>query len=143
MSTSTPERRPARAVAAAVAPSTVLTHEQATGDRQYDYAVSGAFAKNGNFTNEHIDDTGWWALAWLQAYDLTGDTAYPDTTRTATDHMHGYGDGNGTGAQQWSLRTDGTVVNPASGECLDATAHGTPLEIRTCHGGPHRKGSRT
>ncbi|RAJ40139.1 ricin-type beta-trefoil lectin protein [Kitasatospora sp. SolWspMP-SS2h] len=87
---------------AAVSLSTVMTYEQATGDRGYDYAISGAFAKNGNFTNEYIDDTGWWALVWLQAYDLTGNTAYLNTARTATDYMHGYWDGTCGGGVYWS-----------------------------------------
>lgn len=47
-------------------------------------------------------------------------------------------DCNRTGAQQWIFRPDGLIVNPASGKCLDATAHGVngaPLVIWTCHGG--------
>jgi hypothetical protein len=55
-------------------------------------------------------------------------------------------DCNGTGAQQWSVRSDGTVVNTNSGKCLDATGHGTAngtlLEIWTCNGGSNQKWSR-
>jgi O-glycosyl hydrolase len=48
----------------------------------------------------------------------------------------------GTAAQQWRVRSDGSIVNVGSGKCLDATgngtANGTPLEIWTCDGGPNQ-----
>ncbi len=86
----------------AVALSTVLTYRQDTGDHQYDYAVSGAFTKNSDFTNEYIDDTGWWALAWLQAYDVTGNRDYLTMAETTTDYMHQYWDGTCGGGVYWS-----------------------------------------
>jgi predicted alpha-1,6-mannanase (GH76 family) len=32
--------------------------------------------ENGGFLNFYFDDQGWWALAWVHAYDLTGQTKY-------------------------------------------------------------------
>lgn len=86
----------------AVSLSTVMTYRQATGDTQYDYAISGAFAKNSDFTNDYIDDTGWWSLVWLQAYDITGNTAYLNMARTTAAYMHNYWDGTCGGGVYWS-----------------------------------------
>ena len=47
-------------------------------------------------------------------------------------------DCNGTGAQQWTQQSDGSMKNPQSGRCLDspsgATANGTRLQIYDCNG---------
>ena len=47
-------------------------------------------------------------------------------------------DCNGTGAQVWQHRSDGSLYNPQSGKCLDDpgsnTANGTQLQIWDCNG---------
>jgi hypothetical protein len=86
----------------AVALSAVMTYRQATGDSQYDYAITGAYAKNPSFTNEYIDDTGWWALVWLQAYDITGNRNYLTTAETTVNYMHSYWDSVCGGGVYWS-----------------------------------------
>ncbi|MEV4133256.1 glycoside hydrolase family 76 protein [Dactylosporangium sp. NPDC049742] len=85
----------------AVSLSTVMTYRQATGDTQYDYAISGAYAKNADFTNEYIDDTGWWALVWIQAYDITGNRNYLNTAETLVKYMHNYWDSTCGGGEYW------------------------------------------
>ncbi len=85
----------------AVSLSTVMTYRQATGDTQYDSAISEAFAKNGDFTNEYVDDTGWWALVWIQAYDITGNRSYLSTAETLVRYMHDYWDSTCGGGVYW------------------------------------------
>jgi predicted alpha-1,6-mannanase (GH76 family) len=88
----------------AVALSTVETYEQATGDTSYDYAISGAFNANqtGNFEDQYLDDTGWWALAWVQAYDITGNASYLQMAETDANYIHSYWDSTCGGGIWWS-----------------------------------------
>jgi rhamnogalacturonyl hydrolase YesR len=86
----------------ATALSAILTYEQATGDKQYEYAMTQAYAKNGSFTNQYIDDTGWWALAWMQAYDVTGNANYLNIAKTNVNYMHTFWDTKcGGGGVYW------------------------------------------
>ncbi|MFE7560655.1 ricin-type beta-trefoil lectin domain protein, partial [Kitasatospora sp. NPDC057500] len=47
-------------------------------------------------------------------------------------------DCNGSGAQQWRPRADGSLYNPMSGRCLDgyaySTTNGSPVLIWDCNG---------
>jgi O-glycosyl hydrolase len=56
-------------------------------------------------------------------------------------------DCTGTAAQQWRVRSDGSVIGVGSGKCLDATGHGTAagtlLVIWTCNGAGNQKWSRS
>ena len=55
-------------------------------------------------------------------------------------------DCNGSAGQQWRVRSDGQIVNPASGKCLDAighgTANGTLLDLWTCTAGTNQNWQR-
>jgi hypothetical protein len=83
----------------AVALSTLMTYAQATGDTSHDFAISAAFDdnKSGNFENTFMDDTGWWGVAWLQAYQMTGDNRYLQMAETDANYIHGYWDDTGGG----------------------------------------------
>lgn len=41
------------------------------------------------FINDYYDDEGWWALAWIRAYDVTGHTPYLATAESIFHDMQG------------------------------------------------------
>jgi beta-glucosidase len=52
---------------------------------------------------------------------------------------------NGTGAQVWQPQSNGAIVNPESGSCLDdtgwSTTPGTKVQIWACTGGANQSWS--
>jgi predicted alpha-1,6-mannanase (GH76 family) len=109
---------------AAVALSTVETYAQTTGDASYDTAFARAFAlqSGGNFENSSDDDTAWWALVWLQAYDLTGVRAYLSMAETDADYIHQAWDST-CGGGVWWQRNPRSYKNAISNELfLELTA---------------------
>jgi hypothetical protein len=55
-----------------------------------------------NFLNGYYDDEGWWALTWINAYDLTGNGAYLSQARDIFADMAGGWDGTCGGGIWWS-----------------------------------------
>jgi predicted alpha-1,6-mannanase (GH76 family) len=72
-----------------------LDYSRETGDPSYLATVENTFVKvkDGsylgfvNFLNEYYDDEGWWALAWIKAYDLTHDVKYLNMAKVIFDDM--------------------------------------------------------
>ena len=62
---------------AANAITALVDYSRITHDNQYLDAIDNTFRKANaaygtvNFVNDSNDDAGWWALAWIDAYDLT------------------------------------------------------------------------
>src|SRR5207248_9208110 len=50
----------------------------------------------------YYDDEGWWALTWIKAYDLTGETRYLDMAKSLFDDMKGGWDEAGGGGVWWN-----------------------------------------
>ena len=108
---------------AAVALSTLETYQQASGDTGYRNAIFTAFKdhKRGNFENSYNDDTGWWGLAWLQAYDITRSRRYLAMAETDANYMHRSWDGTCRGGVYW--RTAKAYKNAITNEIfLELTA---------------------
>ncbi|MDM7831611.1 GH92 family glycosyl hydrolase [Cellulomonas edaphi] len=100
----------------AVATHTVIDYMARTGDRSYLGQVDSTFEKDkgkfpagelsgdellGNFTSRAIDDSEWWGLAWVSAYDLTHDEKYLDMAVTIAEYVQGYWDDSTCGGGVW------------------------------------------
>lgn len=53
-----------------------------------------------DFQNEYLDDSGWWAIAWLKMYDRSHEPKYLATARTIHAHM----------AKNWKPEKRGGIV---------------------------------
>jgi predicted alpha-1,6-mannanase (GH76 family) len=100
----------------AVALQTVGDYMQRTGDRRYLPQLDNTFEKDkgvfpagylsgdpllGNFTSRAIDDSEWWGLTWLQAYDLTKNRKYLDMSVKIAEYVEGYWDPSSCGGGVW------------------------------------------
>ena len=100
----------------AVALQTIGDYMQRTGDRRYLSQLDNTFEKDkgafpagylsgdpllGNFTSRAIDDSEWWGLTWVQAYDLTKNRKYLDMAVTIAEYVEGYWDPSTCGGGVW------------------------------------------
>jgi predicted alpha-1,6-mannanase (GH76 family) len=75
-----------------------------------------------NFLNDYYDDEGWWALAWIDAYDLTRDPKYLAMADTIFDDMSKGWDETCGGGIWWSK--DRNYKNAIANELfLSVAAH--------------------
>ena len=105
-------------------------------------AASFAREYNTNFLDNFYDDDGWWALAWIRAFDLTGDRKYLDKSVTIFNAMTAGVDGTCKGGLYWSKdHTDGNGHSPyknaIANELFLAVAAGLGLRFqKLSRGGP-------
>ncbi|MEV8038533.1 glycoside hydrolase family 76 protein [Streptomyces sp. NPDC086182] len=100
----------------AAALTSLVDFARTTGTHDYDWVVArtydqnkGAFAAGvrssdaieGHFISRSIDDSGWWAIAWIDAYDYTGDSRYLDEAVTIAGYIQQYWDPGTCGGGVW------------------------------------------
>jgi predicted alpha-1,6-mannanase (GH76 family) len=100
----------------AVAMQTIEDYMQRTGDRRYLPQMDLTFEKDkgafppgvlsgdpllGNFTSRAIDDSEWWGLTWVGAYDLTGTQKYLDMAVKIATFANKYWDPSTCGGGVW------------------------------------------
>lgn len=86
---------------------TTIDYMQRSGSRAYLPIVEKTFkeskeAHRKNFINEYYDDEGWWAITWIKAYDLTGDSKYLDMAKIIFADMITGWDDTANGGIWWS-----------------------------------------
>lgn len=89
----------------------LLDYFTVTGSQNYRYVIDEMFEKNkneafGNFTNDYIDDVLWWGLAWINAYDLTGNVKYLEMAKIDSDYGYSFKDNVCGGGLWWSTDKD-------------------------------------
>jgi predicted alpha-1,6-mannanase (GH76 family) len=107
---------------AANALTAVIRYTRCTGDPSYRGVIATTFraAQRGlrgghrGFINSFFDDNGWWALAWVAAYDLTGDRRYLAAAQAIFAHNRGGWDGTCGGGLWWN--TDRRYKNAITSE---------------------------
>ena len=92
---------------AANALNAVIQYTQRTGDRSQvgviERTFSAARRAHPNFINDYYDDNGWWALAWIAAFDLTGDPKYLETAKAIFAQMTTGWDNECRGGLWWTV----------------------------------------
>jgi predicted alpha-1,6-mannanase (GH76 family) len=123
----------------AVAVTTMMDWMRRTGRTEHRWIVDRTFEVNrvafpagargadpiqGHFLSRSIDDAAWWALAWIQAYDLTGNVRYRDEAVLIAQYVHGYWDSRCGGGVWWDAeRTYKNAVTTGLYVRLTAALH--------------------
>ena len=92
---------------AANAMTVLASYSKVTGSKRYRRVLANTFKrantanKTTSFFNSYDDDEGWWALAWIDAYDLTGKRAYLTMAETIFANIAGEWDTTTCGGGVW------------------------------------------
>jgi rhamnogalacturonyl hydrolase YesR len=94
----------------------VVDFARASGTHDYDWVIARTFDRNkgvfaagtrssdaieGDFISRAVDDSAWWAIAWIDAYDYTHDARYLDEAVTIADYVQQYWDTGTCGGGVW------------------------------------------
>jgi predicted alpha-1,6-mannanase (GH76 family) len=111
----------------------VLGEAEALEPGKYDKVLATALAKgqteriakqavHAHFINKFYDDEGWWALAWIQAYDVTHRPEYLKASEVLFDDISGGWDNTCGGGVWWNK--DRNYKNAIANELfLSVAAH--------------------
>lgn len=120
--------------------TSLIDYLRASGSTEYTWVVARTFQVNrvafpagarssdpiqGDFISQAIDDSQWWALAWIDAYDLTGDHTYLNEAVTIANYASQYWDTSTCGGGVWwnTQRTYKNAVTNALYIRLAAALH--------------------
>lgn len=96
--------------------TSVIDFAKTTGTHDYDWVIARTFDQNkgvfpagtrssdaieGDFISRSIDDSGWWAIAWIDAYDYTHDARYLNEAVTIANYIQQYWDTSTCGGGVW------------------------------------------
>jgi predicted alpha-1,6-mannanase (GH76 family) len=95
----------------------VIRHSRYTGEASRRWVIENTFtrAQRGfltvqrrkpGFINDYFDDNLWWALAWVAAWDLTGDERYRAAAQAIFAHSLTGWDGTCGGGLWWNEKRD-------------------------------------
>jgi predicted alpha-1,6-mannanase (GH76 family) len=107
---------------------TVLTnYSRAAETQQFTPTLANTFqaaqTQNRGFLNNYYDDEGWWALAWINAYDLTQTPQYLSMAQSIFTDMAGGWDTTTCGGGIWWSK-EKTYKNAVANELfLSVAAH--------------------
>ena len=109
------------------ATTVVVNYSRVYNTSEYLPEISNTFTAaqktNSNFLNNFYDDEGWWALAWIDAYDLTANPAYLSMAETIFADMTGGWDTATCGGGLWWSKSR-TYKNAIANELfLSVAAH--------------------
>lgn len=100
----------------------LVDHAHATGFGGFTTRLSSTFEKNkkDGYLNEYYDDEGWWALAWIRAYELTKDAKFLAMAKSIFADMAGGWDSVCGGGIWW--KKDRKYKNAIANELFFAVA---------------------
>lgn len=84
----------------------LVDFSRVTHTQDYDPVMEQTYAEHRakGFLNNFYDDEGWWALAWIDAWDLTRKPEYLATAQEIFDNMQGGWDNTCGGGVWWSRK---------------------------------------
>ena len=115
--------------------TTLADYSRAAKSHQFDSVFTttliAAQKKFPGFVNRYYDDEGWWALAWIDVYDLTGKKQYLEMAKSIFADMSGGWDDTCSGGILWSK--DRKYKNAIANELFLSVAAHLATRVKSRH----------